>query len=389
MKRIFRFFLTLLLLGALILPVLAAGSDLTMTDVSATADEPVYITVTLNKETTGDTMGIEYSYDTRHLEVVPELCSWSKKASVKDFGLKGRGVWAAKSADKLSGSICTLAFRVKNGADFSETTVQCTLIVKNGTKQTGSYQAEATVTLTCDHTYSPWDNTQKGLHSRSCEKCGIGQTEPHSWDSGVLQADPKDSSKQIRLFTCTVCAATRSEAITTEESEPQVPTPSTPTNPQPTEPTRPQPTEPTRPQPTEPTRPQPTEPVAPTQPANPQPTEPTNPQTPTQPQHGHEDHAHTQPTVRPQENTPVDQHSPHDGHDHGSEIIYDKEGNIVAIYDPESNSIQEVHGENDGHVHTDEPILVETKPNTTTAIAVAILAAAGIGGAIFFVKKKR
>ena len=85
----------------------------------------------------------------------------------------------------------------------------------------------------------------------------------------------------------------------------------------------------------------------------------------------------------------MEQHSPDDGHDHGSEIIYDKEGNIVAIYDPESNSIQEVHGENDGHVHTDEPILVETKPNTTTAIAVAILAAAGIGGAIFFVKKKR
>ena len=85
----------------------------------------------------------------------------------------------------------------------------------------------------------------------------------------------------------------------------------------------------------------------------------------------------------------MEQHGPHDGHDHGSEIIYDKDGNVLAIYDPESNSIEEVHSADDGHNHTEEHIVVETKPNTTTAIAVAILAAVCIGGAIFFVKKKR
>ena len=409
MKPIIRFLLILLLCGALLLPAQAAPADLTLSNGEAAAGEVVYLTVALNKKTLGDTMGVEYSYDTKHLEAVPELCAWSKGGSVKDFGLKGRGVWATATAIQLEGNICVLAFRIKKDADFSETAVSCELVVKNGSEQTGKYQAEATVKIACSHSFSAWQTDGGSLHSRSCESCGLSQTQPHSWDAGVVQVDPGSSDQKIRLYTCADCGATRQEEVpdtTPESTSPTNPTtpkstepePTEPDRPQPTEPDRPQPTEPDRPQPTEPDRPQPTEPdrVEPTQPTEPPVTQPQNPgqsQDPTQPQQDHTGHDHgdmvitTVPAQQPSQDI---QHSPDDGHDH-SEAIYDADGNVLAILDPDDpDETLEVHTPDDGHDHSGDQVLItETKPKTGTTLVLAALALACIGAAVYFVKKKK
>lgn len=397
MKPIIRFFLILLLCGALLLPAQAAPADLTFSGGEAAAGEVVYLTVALNKKTLGDTMGVEYSYDTKHLEAVPELCAWSKGGSVKDFGLKDRGVWATATAIQLEGNICVLAFRIKKDADFSETSVSCELVVKKGSEQTGKYQAEATVKIACDHSFAAWQSDGSALHSRSCESCGLSQTQPHSWDAGVVQMDPDSSDGKIRIYTCADCGATRQEEVpgtTPESTSPTNPTTPKPTEPEPTEPDRLQPTEPDRVEPTQPTEP----PV--TQPQNPgQSQDPTRPQTsgqtqnPTQSQQDHtgHDHGNTVITTVPAQQPSQDiQHSPDDGHDHAG-VIYDADGNILAIQDPnDPEETLEVHTPDDGHDHSGDQVLItETKPKTGTTLALAALAVVCIGAAVFFVKKKK
>lgn len=409
MKSFFRFFLILLLCSVMLLPAQAAPSDLTLSDGAAATGEVVYLTLTLNKQTQGNTMGVEYSYDTKHLEAVPELCSWSKGGAVKDFGLKGRGVWASQNVTTLEGAICILAFRIKQDADFTQTKVSCSLVVKNETEQTGQYSAEATVKIVCNHSFAAWEAEGNGLHSRKCESCGHSQSEIHKWDAGVIQPNPENSQQKIRLFTCSVCGATRQETVsdpTAESTNPTLPTnptvPDEPERPAPTEPeeTRPQPTEPedSRPQPTQPedSRPQPTQPEdsrpQPTEPSAPQPQSPPQPTVPSQQnpdEHDHQDHIIT--TVPAQQPAQGEQHSPDDGHDHSSGVIYDADGNILATFNPNDlEGADQIHSADDGHDHSGEAVLItNTQPRTETALVVLALAAAGIAAAVFFSKKKK
>ena len=325
---------------------------------------------------------------------------------MKDFGLKDRGVWTSQSAAALEGTICVLAFRIKADADFTKTKVSCTLIVKNGTEQTGQYKAEATVKIVCDHSFADWEAEGNGLHTRKCENCGQSQTEPHQWDEGVIHVNPESSQQKVRIFTCSVCGATRQEDV--EDTDPTLPTnpvaPTEPERPKPTEPERPKPTEPeeTRPQPTEPDR---IEPTAPTLPQNPgqsqspgqtqkpgqtqNPTQPTNPSQQTPGEHDHQDHIIT--TVPAQQPVQSGQHSPDDGHDHSGGVIYDSEGNILATFGSDiQEGIDQIHSADDGHDHgSDEVLISETNPRMDTTLIIAALAIAGIGVAVLFTKKKK
>lgn len=386
MKSFFRFFLIFLFCSALLLPVQAASSDLTLSDGEAAAGEVVYLTLTLNKKTMGNTMGVEYSYNTKHLEAVPELCSWTKGGAVKDFGLKDRGVWTSQSAAALEGTICVLAFRIKKDASFDKTSVSCSLVVKNGTEQTGQYKADATVKIGCNHSFADWEAEGNALHSRKCENCNLSQTEPHKWDEGVVQVNPEDSRQTIRVFTCTACGATRQELVSNkEEEDPGVTAPTQPTRP--TEPTIPAPTNPeeNRPQPTEPERIEPTNPTE----AHQNPTQPTVPSQHNPTEHDHQDHIIT--TVPAQQPVQSGQHSPDDGHDHSGGVIYDSEGNILATFGSDiQEGIDQIHSADDGHDHgSDEVLISETNPRMDTTLIIAALAIAGIGVAVLFTKKKK
>ncbi len=246
-----------LLMSVLTLTVSASQSNLRMTDVQANPGDTVQITVSLTEQTRGNAVGITYTYDETRLEALPEQCSWAKKGVLQDFGSRNQdGVWAVSDPVDLKGDVCVLVFRVLDESSFTQTDVSCTLTVKNGDREVGTWQATATVAKQCSHSFDSWQDAGELGHSRSCGICQERQTQAHAWDEGTV-------SGTVKTVTCTVCAATRTEEISVQQ--PQQPS-SEPTSPRPEE----SPTRPTeeRPKPTYPDEPKET-----TAPTTPKPTE--------------------------------------------------------------------------------------------------------------------
>ena len=66
--------------------------------------------------------------------------------------------------------------------------------------------------MLCRHTYSSW--TEEGRkHASVCDKCGVAFSEFHKWDDGVIVKDYTETEKGEKLFTCTVCGATKTETF--------------------------------------------------------------------------------------------------------------------------------------------------------------------------------
>lgn len=243
-----------LLMSVLTLTVSASQTNLRMTDVQANPGETVRITVSLNEETVGNAVGIAYTYDETRLEALPEQCGWVKKGVLQDFGSRNQdGVWAVSDPVDLKGDVCILVFRALEEDSFVQTEVSCTLTVKNGDREVGTWQAEATVSKQCSHSFGYWSDAGELGHSRSCGICQERQTQGHAWDEGTV-------SGSVKTITCTLCAATKTEEVMLQQpsSEPTTPRPEE----NPTRPTEelPKPTYPTEPtETTEPTVPRPTE----------------------------------------------------------------------------------------------------------------------------------
>lgn len=213
MRKLTIFAAICVLLSAMILVASADTGSLTMTDVQASPGDVIQITVSLNEDVKGNAMGITYSYDTNQLKVLPDQCGWSTKGILKDFSSNQNGVWAVNDATDLKGDICVLVFQVLENATFTETEVSCTLIVKNGTKEVGTYQGNAAISRQCSHTFGQWSDSGEMGHSHSCTLCKKTETQSHAWVEGPVEQDPKDSSMGIKTSTCSVCAGTRSEKV--------------------------------------------------------------------------------------------------------------------------------------------------------------------------------
>ena len=63
------------------------------------------------------------------------------------------------------------------------------------------------------HQYSDWKSDDE-KHYKECELCGdISESENHTWDEGVVSAEPTYDSEGIMLYTCTVCGHFKQESI--------------------------------------------------------------------------------------------------------------------------------------------------------------------------------
>lgn len=206
MKKIIMSLVACLLLGALALTGLAAENALVLSSVDAAPGEMIYMTLSLTEPVVGDSMAVTYTYDTNILEPVPGSCSWEQKGMLQDFGkTNDAGVWAGKETVKLQGDICVLAFRVLDKAKLVQSTVTCTLIVKNSSQEAGRYIAEGTVYQHCEHEYGSWTDIGSLGHSRVCSKCHRQQTQSHNYDSGQDKTDA--SGATVKQFTCIDCRA--------------------------------------------------------------------------------------------------------------------------------------------------------------------------------------
>lgn len=260
MKRLTVMILTLALLAGLTLSGSAAQEPLTMSNATASQGQTVYLTVKLNESVVGDTVSISYQYDTELLRAVRKSCSWAREGILQDFNYTKAGVWASLTAEDLKGDLCTLAFVLRSDVSFVSTQVSCTVMVRNGATDVGTYEATGTITYSCEHQFGSWESVDGNLiHTHTCSACGARESQSHSWDDGETSVDPTNPHLENTTYTCTVCGAVR---VTQNTLIPEVTEP-VQTIPGPTEPTMPSaPTDPTE-KPVSPTEPE--SPTAPTQ----------------------------------------------------------------------------------------------------------------------------
>lgn len=199
--------------------VYAAEEILVIPDISVQQGQTVYVAVTLTESVVGDSMGVIYSYDKEVLEALPDSSTWGKQGMLQDFSQSDSGVWAIAQAQDLKGTVCVLAFRVKKDVTLTETTVTCTVTVKSDAEVVSTYTATGRVYALCDHQYSQWKNGGDLSHSQICEHCGQEQTQTHIWNDGVISEHPTDNQKQLLVYTCTVCGATRQQEIANQGSQ--------------------------------------------------------------------------------------------------------------------------------------------------------------------------
>lgn len=219
--------LAVLLLVSQALPCMAAEAELSVSSAQATPGEYVYLTVSLNKSLVADSIGMTYQYDKSQLQVDTALCRWSRPSILSDFDQDNNGVWAGVSSEDIQGSICVLAFKVRDKASFTRSEVTVTVAIKNGSKAVGTYTATGVVKQPCEHTYGPWQTAGALGHSRICEICKDTYTESHKWDAGVVTPIPGNSQWEKVTYTCQVCQDTQEREVpadSTEENMPTVPT---------------------------------------------------------------------------------------------------------------------------------------------------------------------
>lgn len=291
MKKISILAMLLAILLTLSTAAMAEENALTLSNASVREDETIYLTLRLNKSVVGDAVGISYTFDSNVLEPVLSSCTWSQKGTLSNFNKEYAGVWAASKAKDLAGDICVLAFRVKDGVKLTETTVSCTLVIKNGAVEQGTFTAQATVTYNCDHSYGAWEPSNEAGHIKSCVHCGSTAYQPHSWNSPESEENTNDPNHDWLVFTCQVCGFVYREEIPEIEEATEPPQTTEPVTEPTTQVTIPSmPTKPPETQP-DPTVPSTSAPTAPNNPGNPEDKEPVR---------------QTNPTMPPQETLPRD-----------------------------------------------------------------------------------
>lgn len=219
MKKPVLIIAAVLLAAAIIVAVMLMPKKLSVSDVTAAADgQTIYLTVTLEKPVTGTTMAIEYNYDASVLEALPQSSSWIPQGRLQDFStMTSHGVWTNVETTELSGELCVLAFQVRPDAEYSKSTVRCTLTVHDENGGQRSFAASGRIVPACRHKFSKWQQADSG-HSRSCAACGKVQTLAHNWNSGKKSTD--DSGAEIIVFSCKDCNA-KTSAISPDVLNPQ------------------------------------------------------------------------------------------------------------------------------------------------------------------------
>lgn len=263
-----------LLLCLTVIPVSGLDTGVTIQGTEAAVGDIVYLPLSLEETQEANTVGISLTFDRSALEFVAGLSTWSISGTIRNFDRqKEYALWADSKTQSLSGELCRLAFRVREGAQASQCGVTCSVVLKIDTQEVAAYTAASEIVLKCPHDYGDWERLNDRTHSRACQLCGSEEYGAHEWDEGTVTKEPTQAQAGVRVYTCQLCGAEQEEVIPASGSpETTVPTGSSPIF---TEPTRPQTTEPTRPQTTQPAQTSPTYPHT-TEPQTTRPAQPGN-----------------------------------------------------------------------------------------------------------------
>lgn len=128
------------------------------------------------------------------------------------------GEWKKKDDDNHE-STCTVCLQkeIKPHAWDEGTVTKQPNCLENGELQYTCTDCHATKTLTTEktttHNYSPWTMLDEVSHKHVCADCAKEETQTHLWDDGVDTKKATCIAEGLRTYSCTVCAATKSETI--------------------------------------------------------------------------------------------------------------------------------------------------------------------------------
>lgn len=213
MKKTFTILMTVLLLIAMAVPVLATDSAQMTVSASQSTVNPgdtVEFTVSISQVDDCRSGGFVISYDPAVFEYVSGQCVVSG-VTMSDFS-GGTGVFAFSEGAGISGSIFRFTLKVRDDAPTGSAMVSGTPSIRTGAGQISCGVSGSGITVSCVHTYGSWDEAEDG-HRRTCSKCGGTDTAAHSWDAGTVTQFPTCREEGSKTVTCTVCGATAVKTI--------------------------------------------------------------------------------------------------------------------------------------------------------------------------------
>ena len=215
-KLIITFLVCLFLLNNM--SVFASQAGVRVPSAKAKEGETVLLSVILEEKIKAKTIGISMKFDHSMLEFMASLSTWSVSGSMQNFDRqKDAALWSNSKTTALSGELCQVAFRIKDGKKVSQSKVAFSIVFKTEEKTVATYEAEGEITLDCSHDYGNWESEDNNSHSRVCKLCNHKEFKTHNWDSGVITKMPTGTQSGLRKFTCSDCGARREIAVTYSE----------------------------------------------------------------------------------------------------------------------------------------------------------------------------
>ena len=156
-------------------------------------------------------IGFHVDYDASAMEFLEG--TWLLEGIISDIDeAAGNGVIAFTTGQTIHGTIAKLKFDVKADAPGGQFPVTVKVTLNPGkyteTKVIGDLHLQCQT-----HNWGAWVSVDDDFHSRKCNSCTAGETEPHQWDNGVITLEPTATEPGIRTFTCTACGHMKTETI--------------------------------------------------------------------------------------------------------------------------------------------------------------------------------
>lgn len=132
------------------------------------------------------------------------------------------GAWASiggaeheKTCSVCSG-IRSAAHNWDEGTVVEPATTTQTGLTKHTCADCGATKTKVLPKVVCDHSWGEWKADDDKTHTHRCTNdngCTAYQTQEHTWDAGVVTAEPTETAEGVKTYTCSVCGHTKEEKL--------------------------------------------------------------------------------------------------------------------------------------------------------------------------------
>ena len=216
-KKIFALLFTMMLVfGALLLPINAAGT-LTMTVSNASATIGSEVTLTISVENNPGIAGISglISYDKSNLKLIKMEGNTGFGGMMTCDATKSDGFSLFSPSNITSQTLLmTLVFKINENAKPGNYSIGISASASNQSLEDVNVSVvEGTITVSCDHKYGGWEKDTDTQHKHTCTICGNVEKVAHTWNNGTITKAPTCREEGEKTYTCTACGATKTEKV--------------------------------------------------------------------------------------------------------------------------------------------------------------------------------